>query len=34
VPSLGTSFGRGTATTALWDLANADCVVIMGSNMA
>jgi formate dehydrogenase major subunit len=34
VPSLGTSFGRGAATTAQWDLANADCVVIMGSNMA
>jgi formate dehydrogenase major subunit len=31
---LGTSFGRGAATTAQWDLANADCVVIMGSNMA
>jgi formate dehydrogenase major subunit len=34
VPSLGASFGRGAATTAQWDLANADCVVIMGSNMA
>jgi formate dehydrogenase major subunit len=34
VPSLGTSFGRGAATTPQWDLANADCVVIMGSNMA
>jgi formate dehydrogenase major subunit len=34
VPSLGSSFGRGAATTAQWDLANADCVVIMGSNMA
>jgi formate dehydrogenase major subunit len=34
VPSLGTSFGRGAATTAQWDLANADCVVIMGFNMA
>jgi formate dehydrogenase major subunit len=34
VPSLGTSFGRGAATTAQWDLANADCVMIMGSNMA
>jgi formate dehydrogenase major subunit len=31
---LGTSFGRGAATMALWDLANADCIVIMGSNMA
>jgi formate dehydrogenase major subunit len=34
VPSLGTSFGRGAATMSLWDLGNADCVVIMGSNMA
>jgi formate dehydrogenase major subunit len=34
VPSLGASFGRGAATTAQWDLANADCVVVMGSNMA
>jgi len=34
VPSLGASFGRGAATTAQWDIANADCVVIMGSNMA
>jgi formate dehydrogenase major subunit len=34
VPSLGASFGRGAATTAQWDLANADCIVIMGSNMA
>jgi formate dehydrogenase major subunit len=34
VPSLGTSFGRGAATTAQWDLANADCVTVMGSNMA
>jgi formate dehydrogenase major subunit len=31
---LGASFGRGAATTAQWDLQNADCVVIMGSNMA
>jgi formate dehydrogenase major subunit len=31
---LGTSFGRGAATTAQWDLANADCVTVMGSNMA
>jgi formate dehydrogenase major subunit len=31
---LGASFGRGAATTAQWDVANADCVVIMGSNMA
>ena len=34
MPSLGTSFGRGAATMALWDLANADCVLVMGSNMA
>ncbi len=34
MPSLGASFGRGAATTAQWDVANADCVLIMGSNMA
>ena len=34
MPSLGTSFGRGAATMALWDLANADVIVTMGSNMA
>jgi formate dehydrogenase major subunit len=34
VPSLGASFGRGAATMALWDLANANCIVVMGSNMA
>jgi formate dehydrogenase major subunit len=34
VPGLGASFGRGGATTAQWDIANADCIVIMGSNMA
>lgn len=34
MPGLGTSFGRGGATTALWDLENADCIVIQGSNMA
>lgn len=34
MPSLGASFGRGAATMALWDLVNADCVVVMGSNMA
>ena len=34
MPGLGTSFGRGAATMAQWDLANSDCVVIMGSNMA
>jgi formate dehydrogenase major subunit len=31
---LGTSFGRGGATTFQQDLANADCIVIQGSNMA
>ena len=34
MPSLGATFGRGAATTSQWDLANADCVMIMGSNMA
>lgn len=34
MPSLGASFGRGAATTAEWDIANSDCIVIMGSNMA
>ena len=34
MPSLGASFGRGAATTAQWDIANSDCVLIMGSNMA
>jgi formate dehydrogenase major subunit len=34
VPGLGTSLGRGGATTAQWDLVNADCIVIQGSNMA
>ena len=33
-PGLGTSFGRGGATTPQWDLKNADCIVIQGSNMA
>jgi formate dehydrogenase major subunit len=31
---LGTSFGRGGATTFQQDLANADCILIEGSNMA
>jgi formate dehydrogenase major subunit len=31
---LGTSFGRGGATTFQQDLQNADCVLIEGSNMA
>jgi formate dehydrogenase major subunit len=34
VPGLGASFGRGAATTYQQDLANSDCVLIMGSNMA
>ncbi|RRQ86816.1 formate dehydrogenase [Streptomyces griseofuscus] len=31
---MGTSFGRGGATTFQQDLQNADCIVIEGSNMA
>jgi len=31
---LGASFGRGGATSFLQDLANSDCIVIQGSNMA
>ena len=34
MPGLGTSFGRGGATTAQSDLANADAILIMGSNLA
>ena len=34
MPGLGTSFGRGGATTAQQDLANADAILIMGSSMA
>ncbi len=34
MPSLGASYGRGSATMSLWDLESSDCVVIMGSNMA
>lgn len=34
MPSLGTTFGRGAATMALWDLANSDCIIEMGSNIA
>lgn len=34
MPGLGTTFGRGGATTALPDLINADAILIMGSNMA
>ena len=31
---MGTSFGRGGATTFQQDLQNADCILIQGSNMA
>src|SRR5699024_6121890 len=34
VPSLGSSFGRGGATQPLQDMANADLILIQGSNMA
>src|SRR5205807_8917120 len=34
VPGLGTSCGRGGATTAQQDLQNADAILIMGSSMA
>jgi formate dehydrogenase major subunit len=34
VPGLGTSFGRGAATNYQQDLANSDCILFMGSNMA
>jgi formate dehydrogenase major subunit len=34
VPGLGARLGRGGATTAENDLANSDCIIIMGSNMA
>jgi len=34
VPGLGTSFGRGAATSFQEDLQNSDCILIMGSNMA
>jgi formate dehydrogenase major subunit len=34
VPGLGTSYGRGGATTFAADLRHADSILIMGSNMA
>jgi formate dehydrogenase major subunit len=34
VPGLGASFGRGAATGYQQDMANSDCILIMGSNMA
>lgn len=34
MPGLGTSFGRGGATTAQQDLSNSDAILVMGSSMA
>ena len=34
MPGLGTTYGRGGATTAPNDLLNSDAILIMGSNMA
>ena len=34
VAALGTSFGRGGATTFMQDLQHSDCIVIQGSNFA
>lgn len=34
MPGLGASFGRGAATNYQQDLANSDCILFMGSNMA
>ena len=34
MPGLGTTFGRGGATTYVQDLRNADCILIEGSNFA
>ncbi|TDC90883.1 formate dehydrogenase [Saccharopolyspora aridisoli] len=34
MPGLGASFGRGGATTFQQDLAESDCILIQGSNMA
>lgn len=34
MPSLGATFGRGAATLPQWDIANSDCILVMGSNMA
>ncbi len=34
MPGLGARLGRGGATTFQQDLANSDCIVIMGANMA
>lgn len=34
MPGLGTTLGRGGASMPQWDLVNADCIVIQGSDMA
>ncbi|MBA2681547.1 MAG: molybdopterin-dependent oxidoreductase, partial [Ktedonobacteraceae bacterium] len=34
MPGLGTTVGRGGATSFPQDLVNSDCILIMGSNMA
>ncbi len=34
MPGLGASFGRGAATNTQQDMANSDCILFMGSNMA
>ena len=34
MPGLGTTMGRGAATSFQEDLQNSDCILIMGSNMA
>ena len=34
MPGLGTTLGRGGATTFQQDLVNSDCILVMGSNMA
>ncbi len=34
MPGLGTTYGRGGATTFLMDLQRTDCMVVMGSNFA
>jgi formate dehydrogenase major subunit len=34
VPGLGASFGRGAATNYQQDMADSDCILFMGSNMA
>ena len=34
MPGLGTTYGRGGATSSPKDLLNSDAILIMGSNMA